>query len=63
VLPIWAIMRRSPTRLTDRKPHPSPERLAAARAEKTAQLTKVELELGDGRYLLAYGRPSTAADA
>ncbi len=56
-------MRRSSARLTDRKPHPSTERLAAARADKPALLTKVELELGDGRYLLAYGRASTAADA
>jgi hypothetical protein len=52
------------------KPDPrSPERArqagrpnAAARPEGTARLTKVQIELPDGRYLIAFGR-QPAGDA
>ncbi|MHB8587502.1 MAG: hypothetical protein ACYDA0_01470 [Candidatus Dormibacteraceae bacterium] len=57
-------MSRSSARLADGKRPPSPERTAAARHKRPRQLTKVELELGDGRYLLAYGyRATVTADA
>jgi hypothetical protein len=61
---MWASMSRSAARLADRKPNPSRDRPAAGPAGPPRQLTKVELELGDGRYLLAYGyRATTPADA
>lgn len=49
-------MSRSAARLSSRKPQASVERSAAARRERPARLSKVELELRDGRYLLAYSR-------
>jgi hypothetical protein len=60
---MWATMGRSAARLTDRKSQRSPDRLAAARPARPAPLTKTELALGDGRYLLAYGRANSATDA
>jgi hypothetical protein len=47
---------RSPARLTDRKPRATAARPVAARRSDPAGLAKVELELRDGRYLLAYSR-------
>ena len=52
-------MSRSPARLTDRKPRATAARAAGARREASAGLTKVELELPDGRYLVAYSRNNT----
>jgi hypothetical protein len=49
-------MSRSPARLTDRKPRATAARPVAARRGDLAGLTRVELELRDGRYLLAYSR-------
>ncbi|HEY5034420.1 MAG TPA: hypothetical protein VIJ30_04790 [Candidatus Dormibacteraeota bacterium] len=49
-------MSRSPARLTDRKPRATAARSTAARQDRRAGLAKVELELRDGRYLLAYSR-------
>jgi hypothetical protein len=54
---------RSPARLTDRKPRVTATRPVAARRSDPAGLTKVELELRDGRYLLAYSRESTGDHA
>jgi hypothetical protein len=38
-------------------------RAAVARREAPAGLTKVEVELRDGRYLLAYSRDNAGANA
>jgi hypothetical protein len=62
--PTWASMTRAAARPADRKPLPSPHRRAGARTTVPKRLTKAELELGDGRYLLAYGYgPAKPADA
>ena len=46
-------MSRSAARLSDRKAQ-QPVRAAAARPKAPRQVAKSELELPDGRYLLAY---------
>jgi hypothetical protein len=54
---------RSPARLTDRKPRATAARPVAARRKDQASLVKLELELRDGRYLLAYSRDTTGEHA
>jgi len=54
---------RSQARLTDRKPRATAGRQVAGRQTDPAGLTKVELELRDGRYLLAYSRDNAANHA
>lgn len=57
-------MSRSAARLSERKSQPPADRSGARRAKAPRQLTKVELELSDGRYLLAYASSATRpADA
>jgi hypothetical protein len=51
---------RSPARLADRKARATAARPVAARRSDRAGLAKVELELRDGRYLLAYSRDNTS---
>jgi len=60
---MWASVSRSPARLTDRKPRAATARSTAARRDRPEGLKKVELELRDGRYLLAYSRATTGDDA
>ncbi|HEY8839870.1 MAG TPA: hypothetical protein VIO80_04345 [Candidatus Dormibacteraeota bacterium] len=55
-------MSRSPARLTDRKPRAATARSTGARRDPP-RLAKVELELRDGRYLLAYSRATTSDHA
>ena len=54
-------MSKSPARLTDRKPRATVARSTPARTNRPVGMSKVELELRDGRYLLAYSR-DTGAD-
>jgi hypothetical protein len=54
---------RSPARLTDRKARAPAARPIAARRSEPEGLTKVELELRDGRYLLAYSRDNAGNHA
>ncbi|HEY2597938.1 MAG TPA: hypothetical protein VGJ79_05610 [Candidatus Dormibacteraeota bacterium] len=56
-------MSRSPARLPDRKPRPTASRSVAPRQDSPAGLAKDELELRDGRYLLAYRRLTTDTNA
>lgn len=56
-------MSRSPARLADRKPRATHARSAATRPKRPLRLRKAELELRDGRYLLAYSRATVGADA
>jgi hypothetical protein len=60
---MWASVSRSPARLTDRKPRATAPRPSAPRRGASAGLIKVELELRDGRYLLAYSRANGGDDA
>jgi hypothetical protein len=59
----WASVSRSPARLTDRKARAPAARPIAARRGEPEGLTKVELELRDGRYLLAYSRDNAGEHA
>jgi hypothetical protein len=59
----WARMSRSAARLSEGKAQ-QPVRSAAPRPKAPRQLVKVELELRDGRYLLAYANAAAnSADA
>ena len=53
-------MSRSPARVADRKPHPPNRGSAAAHPRQARELTKADLELPDGRYLMAYGYRAVA---
>lgn len=57
-------MSRPSARLSERKSQPPGDRKGARQTRSPRQLTKVELELSDGRYLLAYANSATKpADA
>ena len=53
-------MSRSAQKLSDRKAQ-QPTRPAGARPKALGLLSKLELELPDGRYLLAYAKDATNA--
>ncbi|HEX3506822.1 MAG TPA: hypothetical protein VHW94_00380 [Candidatus Dormibacteraeota bacterium] len=56
-------MSRSPARPPDRKTRASAARPRATRREPPSGLSKVQLELRDGRYLLAYSRATSGDHA
>jgi hypothetical protein len=60
---MWASVSRSAPRLADDRRHAAPKRAAAARVRQPQRLKRLDLELPDGRYLLAYERASGATDA
>jgi len=52
---------RTGARLRESEPAPARARRAVKDAERPRKLTRREVELPDGRYLLAYGHADTAA--
>lgn len=59
---MWANVSRPVSRPADDRPGTASRRAASPRARQPKRLNRLELDLPDGRYLLAYGRVIDSID-